>query len=181
MERPRIATVFLAGCFGCHMSILDIDERIIALAEIVEFSKSPLTDIKEFDQRCQIGLIEGGCANEENVAVLRKLRRNCDILISVGECAIQGDIPSMRNTIPLIECLDTAYRSGPSVYNPENVLPTDKEIPLLLDKVYPCHEVVEIDYFLPGCPARADAIWEAVTALLSNRPVILPYRLLKYD
>jgi NAD-reducing hydrogenase small subunit len=181
MEKPRIATVFLAGCFGCHMSLCDIDERLIDLAQLVDLSKSPLTDIKDFGKRCRIGLIEGGCANEDNVRLLQELRRNCDILVSVGECAIQGDIPSMRNTVPLAECLDVAYRSGPSVHNPGKVLPNDKELSLLLDRVYPCHEVVEIDCFIPGCPARADAIWEALTALLDGRAPALPYRLLKYD
>ena len=87
----------------------------------------------------------------------------------------------MRNTIPLAECLEEAYLNGPSVYNPNKKIPGDKEIPLLLDKVYPCHEVVKIDYHLPGCPPSADTIWQALTALLENKPLNLPYELIKYD
>lgn len=179
--KPRVATTSLAGCFGCHMSVLDIDERILKLVELVDFDKSPINDFKKFQQRAAIGLIEGGCCNEENVHVLQYFRDNCDILISVGDCAIQGGIPALRNTIPLQECLDEAYINGPTVYNPSGKIPSDEEIPLLLNKVYPCHEVVKIDYHLPGCPPPADTIWEALVALLTDKPVDLPYELIKYD
>lgn len=181
MAKPKIATTSLAGCFGCHMSLLDIDERILDLVEIVDFDKSPIDDIKTFTGRCRIGIVEGGCANEENVEVLRSFREHCDILIALGECAIMGDIPAMRNLVPLRECLDEAYVNGPSVHNPSGAVPNDEEIPLLLDKVYPINEVVKIDYFLPGCPPSADTIWQALTALLNNKPLDLPYELIKYD
>ncbi len=181
MAKPKLATIFIGGCFGCHMTVLDLDERLVELAEVVDLNKSPLTDLKEFNERCRIGIIEGGCTNEDNVHVLQQLRDHCDILISMGECAIMGDVPSMRNTVPLKECFDEAYRNGPTVYNPDAVLPNDPELPLLLDKVYPCHEVVKIDYFIPGCSPRADALWETVTAILRNEPVKLEYKLLKYD
>jgi NAD-reducing hydrogenase small subunit len=181
MAKPKVATTSLAGCFGCHMSLLDIDERILKLVELVDFDKSPIDDIKEFTGRCAVGLIEGGCCNEENVHVLQDFRAHCDILISVGDCAIMGGIPAMRNTIPLAECYDEAYLNGPSVHNPAGRIPNDDELPLLLDKVYPCHEVVKIDYHLPGCPPPADTLWEALVALLSGKPVALPYELVKYD
>lgn len=181
MGKPRIATTSLGGCFGCHMSILDIDERILKLAEWVDFDRSPIDDLKQISQRCAIGLIEGGCCNEENVAVLREFRKHCDILVSLGDCAIMGGIPAMRNTIPLRECLEEAYLKGPTVYNPQGKIPDDQEIPLLLNRVYPCHEVVKIDYHLPGCPPPAEAIWEALVALLNGKPLELPYALIKYD
>ena len=181
MAKPKIATASLAGCFGCHMSLLDIDERILKLIELVDFDKSPVDDIKEFTGRCAIGLIEGGCANEENVHVLQEFRKHCDILVAVGDCAINGDIPAMRNNIPLKECLEEAYLNGPSVHNPEKIIPNDKELPLCLDRVYPCHEVVKIDYSLPGCPPSADTLWQALVAILTNKPLDLPYELIKYD
>jgi len=181
MAKPKVATTSLAGCFGCHMSVLDIDERILQLIELVDFDKSPIDDLKQFTGRCAIGLVEGGCANEENVEVLREFRKHCDILIALGECAIMGDIPAMRNMVPLRECLEEAYLKGPTVHNPEGRIPNDPELPLLLDKVYPCNEVVKIDYYLPGCPPRADLIWQALTALLENKPLQLPYELIKYD
>jgi NAD-reducing hydrogenase small subunit len=163
------------------MSLLDIDERILKLIELVDFDRSPIDDIKRISQRCTVGLVEGGCCNEENVAVLRHFRENCEVLISVGDCAIMGGIPALRNTIPLRECLEEAYLNGPTVYNPSGRIPDDPEIPLLLNKVYPCHEVVKIDYHLPGCPPPADTLWEALVALLSGKPLALPYALIKYD
>jgi NAD-reducing hydrogenase small subunit len=179
--KPKVATASLAGCFGCHMSILDIDDRILQLIDLVDFDKSPIDDIKEFTGRCAIGLIEGGCCNEENVRVLRDFRKHCDILIAVGECAIMGGLPALRNTLPLKECLEEAYLNGPTVYNPGKVLPNDKELPLILDKVYPIQSVVKVDYYLPGCPPSADLIWQALVALLTNKPLELPYELIKYD
>ncbi|MFH1569698.1 MAG: NADP oxidoreductase [Gemmatimonadota bacterium] len=181
MAKPLVATTSLAGCFGCHMSILDIDERILQLVELIEFHKSPINDIKQFSQRCAVGLIEGACCNEENVRVLQDFRRHCDILIALGDCATMGGIPAMRNTIPLQECLDEAYLNGVTVHNPRRRIPDDPEIPLLLNRVYPATEVVKIDYHLPGCPPPADTIWEALVALLTDKPVKLPYALIKYD
>jgi len=181
MAKPKIATASLAGCFGCHMAVLDIDDRILKLIELVDFDKSPVDDIKKFTGQCAVGLIEGGCCNQENVKVLRDFRAHCDVLVSVGDCAIMGGLPAMRNSIPLKECLDEAYKNGPTVFNPSGKIPSDPELPLLLDKVYPCHEVVKMDYHLPGCPPPADAIWEALVALLNNKPINLPYKLLKYD
>ena len=92
-----------------------------------------------------------------------------------------GGIPALRNLVPLRECLEEAYVTGPTVHNPQGTIPNDPEIPLLLDKVYPSHEVVRIDHYLPGCPPSADALWEALTALLQGRDPQLPYSLLKYD
>ena len=181
MSKPKVATASLAGCFGCHMALLDIDDRILKLVELVDFDKSPIDDIKEFTGRCAVGLIEGGVANEENARVLMNFRENCDVLISIGDCAISGGLPAMRNMMPLKECLDEAYLNGPTVYNPSGQIPNDPEIPLMLDKVYPCHEVVKIDFHLPGCPPPADTLWEALVALLTGKPLDLSYGLIKYD
>ncbi len=179
MSKPVVATTSLAGCFGCHMSLLDIDDRILELIELVEFNKSPIDDIKEFTKQCDIGLIEGGVCNSENAHVLQQFRENCNILISVGECAIMGGLPAMRNGIPIRECLEEAYLNCVTV--DDNIIPNDEEIPMITDKVYPCHEVVKIDYHLPGCPPRADLIWEALVALIKGTELKLPYEVLKFD
>jgi len=181
MGKPRIATASLAGCFGCHMSLLDTDERILALVEVVDLDRSPLDDLKGFAGRCAVGLVEGGCANQENVRVLREFRAHCDVLVSVGDCATMGGLPAMRNLVPLEECLAEAYRGGPTVFNPRGELPSDPELPLLLDRVYPCHEVVKMDYHLPGCPPSADALWRALTAILERRPIAPPCEPVPYD
>jgi len=173
-----VATAPLCGCFGCHMSLLDIDERILQLVELVEFDRCPLTDIKTVG-RCDIGLIEGGVANADNVEVLREFRKNCDILVAVGSCAVSGGIPSMRNQFDLKECLEEVYIKGIGIENPH--VPNDVEIPLLLDKVHPIHEVVRIDYFLPGCPPSADTFWTFLTDLIAGKEITFPYSLIHYD
>jgi len=182
MEKKKVATTSLAGCFGCHMSLLDIDERILDLIEVVEFNKSPIDDIKHFTKECDIGFIEGGCCNSENIHLLKEFRKHCKILISVGECAIMGGLPALRNGIPVKECLEEAYLNGLTVQsNLEKLIPNDEELPVILNKVYPCHEIVKIDYFLPGCPPSADLLWTALTSLISGNTNQFPYEIFKYD
>jgi NAD-reducing hydrogenase small subunit len=178
-NKIRIATTSLAGCFGCHMSFLDLDERLVALAEVVVFDRSPLTDIEHCSSTCDVGLIEGGVCNSENVHVLREFRKNCKILVAVGACAINGGLPALRNSISLEDCLLEAYRDGIGVENAQ--IPSDPELPLLLDKVRPIHEIVKIDYFLPGCPPSADVFWSFLTDLLEGREPKLPNELIHFD
>jgi NAD-reducing hydrogenase small subunit len=174
----KIATCSLAGCFGCHMSLLDLDERLFDLAERVELDRSPLTDIKELGE-CDVGLIEGGVCNAENVHVLMEFRARCKILVAIGACALNGGIPAMRNQFDLKECLEESYMRGIGLVNAQ--IPNDPEIPLLLNKVHPLHEVVKIDYFLPGCPPSADTIWTFINELLSGQPIALSYTQIHYD
>lgn len=177
-KKIKIATTSLAGCFGCHMSFLDIDERLVSLADVAEFDRSPLTDIEHCGP-CDIGLIEGGVCNSENVHVLREFRANCKILVAVGACAINGGLPALRNFHPLEECLLESYRDGIGVDNAQ--IPSDPELPLLLDKVHPIHEIVKVDYFMPGCPPSGDVFWAYLTALIEGREPTLPYELVHYD
>ncbi|MDD5034833.1 MAG: NADP oxidoreductase [Methylococcaceae bacterium] len=178
-KKIKVATTSLAGCFGCHMSFLDIDERILQLAEVAEFDRSPLTDIKHCGDIVDIGLVEGGLCNAENVHTLREFRKHCRTLVAVGACAINGGLPAMRNHIALEECLAEAYLQGVGVDNPH--IPNDPELPLLLDRVHPIHEVVKVDYFLPGCPPSADVFWKFLTDLVSGREPSLSYELVHYD
>ena len=174
-----VATCSLAGCFGCHMSFLDLDERLIPLLERVQFDRSPINDIKHIRGLVDVGLVEGGVCNEENVHVLREFRERCRLLVAVGECGITGGIPSMRNAVGLQECLEESYLRAVGVDSPH--IPNDPEIPLLLDKVYPLHEVVKVDFSLPGCPPSADAFWHFLTRLLGGQDPALSGSLLRYD
>lgn len=185
-RRKRIATTSLAGCFGCHMSLLDLDEHLFDLLAKVDFDRSPLNDKKTFTRRCDIGLIEGGCCNEENVRVLREFREHCDVLVAVGQCAITGGVPVMRNAImhaedPLRECLEVAYNASKTVQNPQNLIPNDPVLPLLLDKVYTCAQVVKVDYQIPGCPPSAEVFRIALDALIHGAPPQLDHALIRYD
>jgi NAD-reducing hydrogenase small subunit len=175
----KVATCSLAGCFGCHMSFLDIDERIVPLIERIEFDRSPLTDVKHCSESVDIGLIEGGLCNTENVHVLQEFRRHCRILVAVGACAITGGVPALRNRFSLEECLNESYVDGIGVANPG--IPNDPEIPLLLNTVRPIHEVVHVDYVLPGCPPPGDAFWQFLTDLLAGREPQLDYALRRFD
>ncbi|MBN9671862.1 NADP oxidoreductase [Roseibium aggregatum] len=186
LPKARIATASLAGCFGCHMAILDIDERLIELMKLVDVDRSPLTDKKQFTQRCDIGIIEGGCCNEENVHVLYDFRRNCDVLVALGQCAIMGGLPAMRNAImhsdaPLRECLDEAYITGKYIRNTTHQVPNDPALPLLLDEVYPCSQVVEIDYQIPGCAPSGDIIFDTLAKLLTGRFRGFEREMIKFD
>ena len=181
-EKPaakiKIATASLGGCFGCHMSLLDIDERLFELVEHVAFDRSPLTDIKTFGV-CDIGLVEGGVCNAENVHVLRDMRAKCKVLVAVGACAINGGLPAWRNAIPLHELMQDVY--GEARGNTDNVKLDDPELALLLDKVHPLGEVVRIDYYIPGCPPSADAIWMVLSDLVHGRTPHLDHARLQFD
>ena len=178
-RKLKVATTSLAGCFGCHMSFLDIDERLFELLDKVEFDRSPLTDIKHCGQ-CDVGFIEGGICNAENVHVLREFRGQCKTLVAVGACAINGGLPAQRNHLDLGDLLQEVYRNRAGI-GKGSMIPNDPELPLPLNKVRPLHEVVHIDYFLPGCPPTADAIWAFVNDLIAGRTPHLGHGLMHYD
>lgn len=178
-RRFRVATTSLAGCFGCHMSLLDIDERLFTLAELVEFDRSPLTDIKDLGP-CDIGLIEGGLCNSENVEVLRAFRAQCKVLVAVGACAINGGLPAQRNALDIGQILIDVYRARPGL-SADSRVPDDPELPLPLAQVHPIHEVVHVDHFLPGCPPSADALWTLLTELLAGRTPQPHPALIRFD
>ncbi len=180
-QKKIIGTISLAGCFGCHMSLLDLDLKILELIDLVEFNRSPLTDFKKITQHCDIGIIEGGCCNDENVHTLIEFRKNCDILISVGECAIMGGLPALRNQFSLKDCLEEAYLKVPTTVQGNALIPHHEDLPKILHKIYPCHHVVKIDYFLPGCPPSSDALWQSLTNIMSGKSDTLSYQNLKYD
>jgi NAD-reducing hydrogenase small subunit len=178
-EKLKVATCSLAGCFGCHMSFLDIDERFIGLLDLVEFDRSPIDDIKHITGPVDLGIIEGGVCNAENIHVLHEFRRMCKVLVAVGECGITGGIPSMRNGFTLRQCLEEAFVRGVGTEGAQ--IPDDPEIPLLLDRVRPLHHIVKIDHVLPGCPPSADAFWHFLTELVAGRDPSLPRELIRFD
>lgn len=177
-SKVRVATASLGGCFGCHMSFLDIDERLFDLVQLVQFDRSPITDIKHCGP-CDVGLLEGAVCNAENVHVLREFRSRCKVLVAVGACAVNGGLPAQRNSLDLAEVLNDVFKAREGLGS--GCIPNDPELPLLLDKVHPLHELVKVDYFIPGCPPSADTIWQVLTDLLAGREPDLAYRLIRYD
>lgn len=163
--KVTVATTWLDGCSGCHMSLLDMDERLIALAERIEVVYSPLVDCKTLPERVDVGIIEGSVSNEEDLAKAREFRKHCAVLISLGDCAVNSNVPAMRNQFRLDDVFDRAYLENVTV-NP--VRPTEG-VPALLDRVRPVHGVVPVDFFVPGCPPAADVIWYVLSELLEGR------------
>jgi len=163
--KPTIATVWLDGCSGCHMSFLDMDERLLVLAEQADLVYSPLVDRKDFPEMVDITLVEGAVSNEEDLAKIQKVRAHTRVLVSLGDCAVTSNIPGMRNPFGAKAVLHRAFIDTVAIPKP---VPTSV-IPALLDRVRPVHEVVKVDVFLPGCPPSADLIFETVTDLIAGR------------
>ena len=178
MSKVKLATSWLDVCSGCHMSFLDIDEAIIDIANAVEFTRSPITDIKEFPE-VDVGLITGAIGNLDQEAEARELREKCKILIVLGDCACFGGIPSMRNAFSKDEVLRRVYIESESTK--DGKIPSSPEIPGLLEKALPVHEVVKVDCFVPGCPPHSDAIKYALNELLQGRIPVLPSDMMRFD
>lgn len=164
--KVRVATIWLSGCSGCHMSFLDQDERLIDLAQKIQLVYSPIADIKEFPENVDVTLIEGALANEEQLAMLRKARARTKILISLGDCAVTGNVTALRNAWSHSdqEVIERAYLDK-SDLNPQY----PDQVPKLLVKARPLHEAVKVDFFIPGCPPSADLINYVLTELLGGR------------
>lgn len=166
MDKIRFATVWLAGCSGCHMSFLDLDEWLIDLAQQVDVVYSPVgCDLKDYPTDVDVCLVEGAIANEENLELAHKVRQNTKVVISFGDCAVTANVPAMRNMQGHADgVLKRAYLELADV---GQQLPHEPGIvPELLDRVMPLHEVILVDIFMPGCPPSADRIRATLEPLL---------------
>ncbi len=168
MAAVKLATVWLAGCSGCHMSFLDMDEWLIDLAGKVDIVYSPFVDAKEFPAEADITLVEGAVANDENLAMIHKVRARSRYLIAFGDCAVTGNVTALRNPLGVaLEVLRPVYLENGDL-NPR--IPDAREIvPVLLDRVLPVHAVVPVDFYLQGCPPPAARIRAVIEALLEGR------------
>ena len=167
MSKARVATVWMDGCSGCHMSFLDMDERLLELAALVDVVYSPIVDAKEFPDEVDIALVEGAVASEDDEKKIKKVRAHSKMLIAMGDCAITGNVPSMRNPIGPEAILDRAYIENADL---QKQIPC-VVVPKLLKIVRPIHEFVAVDVFLPGCPPSADTFHTALTALVTGAPL----------
>ena len=165
MSRTKLATVWLDGCSGCHMSFLDMDERLIELADKVELVYSPLVDRKDFPDDVDITLVEGAVSSEEDLHKIRHVRGHTKLLISFGDCAVTANVPAMRNPFPVQAIYDRAYVENATL---DQGTP-NQVVPRLLPYARPVHEIVNVDVYIPGCPPSADTIYFALTELLAGR------------
>lgn len=164
MSKIRLATTWLDGCSGCHMSLLDIDEKIIDLASLIDVVYSPLVDVKEFPDDVDVTLVEGAISSDADVEEILNIRKKTKVLISFGDCAVSANVPAMRNRFESKDVLERAYIENAT----NNKQLPDQNIPRLQSVARPVHEFVQVDVFLQGCPPPADAIYSALTQLLAG-------------
>ena len=176
--KVRVATMWLSGCSGCHMSFLDLDERIVELVKLVDILYSPIVDVKEIPD-VDVGIVEGCVNNNEQEHELKILRSRCKVLIALGDCAVTGNIPGLRNQFTLKDCLLRAYEQTESTKI--SCIPNDPVVPVLNAKARPLQEFVKVDLSIPGCPPDADVIWYALTELLAGRMPQWTEKNLRYD
>ncbi len=165
----RLATVWMGGCSGCHMSFLDLDELLIDLAQKIEIVYSPVVDIKEYPEGVDVCLIEGAICNEDNLELLHKIRARTKVLVSFGDCAVTANVPAMRNQLGGDNATSVLQRAYIECASENPVVPHNHGIvPALLKRVMPVHEAVHVEYFLPGCPPTAERIKAFVTQVLDG-------------
>jgi NAD-reducing hydrogenase small subunit len=179
MSKKKLATVWLGGCSGCHMSFLDIDERILEVVKLADIVRSPIVDTKEFPQ-ADITLVEGSVTSDEHVRELLHIRKKSKVLVALGDCAVTANITGMRNYFTKEEVINYAYIQAAS-NDLEGKTPDHPALLKLRDKVVPLHEIVHVDYMVPGCPPSADTIFYVLFELLNDRvPHLEQEKRLKY-
>jgi NAD-reducing hydrogenase small subunit len=168
MSKPKISSDWMAGCAGCHMSLLDMDERIVKIAELADIRATPITDLKEPDAGgVDVGILEGGINNTANEEVAHRMRERCNILVALGDCAVFGGVPALRNFFSLEESLRRAYIETEST-DSEGMIPMDPEL-CRPTPVRSLQDVVKVDVFVPGCPPSADVIFYVLSELAQGR------------
>ena len=165
MNKTRLATVWLDGCSGCHMSILDLDERLIELTRVADLVYSPLVDTKEYPENVDIVLVEGAVSSDEDLEKIHQIRRRTKILVALGDCAVTSNVPGMRNRFPVADVTHRAYFENAQL----NQKVPNQVIPPLLPTSRPVHELVKVDVFVPGCPPSAETIYFVLIELLAGR------------
>ncbi|HEY8902056.1 MAG TPA: hypothetical protein VIM48_00025 [Chthoniobacterales bacterium] len=165
MSKVRLATVWMDGCSGCHMSFLDIDERLLDIAPHVDLVYSPLVDTKDYPENVDVVLVEGAVSSEEDLEKIRLVRSRTRILVALGDCAVTSNVPGMRNRFSVADVEARAYLENAE----HNRSIPCQVIPPLLPKSRPIHEFVKVDVFVPGCPPCADTIFFVLSELLAGR------------
>lgn len=176
--KPRVATAWLGGCSGCHMSFLDLDERLIELADKIQLVYSPIADMKTFPNNVDVTLVEGAVTNDENEEMAHTIRKHSKYVVSFGDCATTGNVTAMRNRFSNDELMERAYKELADICNS---IPNDHTlIAQLQPQALPLHHVIRVDAFLHGCPPTPDEIWYAVNELLQGRIPVLKTQFLRY-
>ncbi len=171
MAKVTAASVWLQGCSGCHVSLLDLNEELLEFFEVIDLKASPIQDIKETPE-VTVGLVEGCVSNSHNVEVLKKIREKSQILVALGTCACFGGIAGIRNIFHKQDLLSRAYVEAPSVEGGH--IPSSSTIPEFYPDVKPISDIVKVDYYIPGCPPLPTMIRDVLLALAKGEEPVLP-------
>ncbi|MCL4794895.1 MAG: NADP oxidoreductase [Bryobacteraceae bacterium] len=163
--KARLATAWLDGCSGCHMSLLDVDELLLTLADRVTIVFGPLVDAQHFPENVDVAIVEGAVSSQDDLRLAQTIRENSKFVIALGDCAVTSNVPSMRNSIAPTRLLERIYISGATA---QPGVPT-QNVPALLRAAIPLHEAIKVDLHVPGCPPSAAAIAHVLTELLEGR------------
>jgi len=165
MKKARVATMWLDGCSGCHMSLLDVDEAIAVVAQKADIVYGPLVDAQEFPEDVDVTIVEGAISSYEDHEKIIRARENTRLLVALGDCAVTSNVPAMRNPIPVKKLLEKIYVES---VDAKPRIPSEV-VPGLMKRATPLHEVVKVDLFVPGCPPPASAIGYVLGELLEGR------------
>jgi NAD-reducing hydrogenase small subunit len=165
MDKVKIGTCWLDGCSGCHMSVLDVDEGIVAVLKKADIVFGPLVDAQEFPEGTDVAIIEGAVSSQDDVKLAQTMRARSRIVVALGDCAVTSNVPSMRNGIPTRKLLERVYVEGATA---TPGVPTDG-VPPLQKQAVPLHDVIKVDLHVPGCPPKPNAILFVLSELLEGR------------
>ena len=168
-NKLRVATIWLDGCSGCHMSILDMDQKLVEIAQHIDVVYSPYVDMKEFPENVDLTIVEGALSTDHDIKIINTIRKNSKLILGLGDCAITGNISALKNHYGTEQVLQKGYFDLADL-NEKGRAPS-KIVPKLLDKVIPLHEEVKVDYFIPGCPSPANAIYETIRSLIDGTDI----------
>ncbi|MGB2963429.1 MAG: hypothetical protein WBB69_05535 [Anaerolineales bacterium] len=189
-EKPKLAMYWASSCGGCEISVLNIHENILTVDEVFDIAFFPciadfkIKDVKSYpDGYIDVCLFNGAIRNSENEEMAHLLRKKSKILVAYGSCAYEGCIPALSNLTTKEATFDKVYINNPSIDNPDGIFPQqvttvkegDLTLPLFYNTVKSLDQVVDVDYYLPGCPPEPPQIWAVlqvvVGALLEGKPL----------